>query len=106
MNKDDAQWGKSDPDDRSDRSDRSGRSGPNGPNGPDDRSDTAGRRRRDDEDDAAVIIAIAVLTAGAGTIDPVTDLKAPRSVWGDPAHRTGVRPAPGPDAWWASGLPR
>ena len=56
--------------------------------------------RVDDEDAAAVI---AVLTALAASTDTESEAAA-RSVWADPAHRLGLRPASA-SGWWASGLP-
>jgi hypothetical protein len=58
---------------------------------------------RDDEDAAAVL---AVLVAIIGATDPTSNAPAAQSIWGDPAHRIGIAPAPSATAWWASGMPR
>ena len=58
---------------------------------------------RDDEDAAAVL---AVLAAIAGATDRTPDAPEAQSIWGDPAHRIGIAPAPSATAWWASGMPR
>jgi galactitol-specific phosphotransferase system IIB component len=58
--------------------------------------------RRNDEDAAAVVAVLTTLAAASAADEPET---APRSVWADPAHRLGLRPASA-SGWWASGLPR
>lgn len=61
---------------------------------------TGAASSRDDADAATVIAILSALAAAAGTPG---DEPAPRSVWADPAHRLGQRPAA--HGWWASGLP-
>ena len=56
------------------------------------------------DDDAAAVLA--VLFAIAGATEPTPEAAQAPSIWGDPAHRIGGRPAPSATAWWASGMPR
>ncbi len=50
---------------------------------------------------------LAVLFAIAGATEPhARSTASAPSIWGDPAHRIGVAPAPSATAWWASGMPR
>jgi hypothetical protein len=58
---------------------------------------------RDDED-AAVVVTVLAALAGAAAASR-SDQAEPRSFWGVPAFRI-VGAAPGPNTWWASGLPR
>jgi len=58
--------------------------------------------QRDDDDAAAAAV---VLTLLAGQTPNVAE-PAERTVWGDPAHRLRLTPAPSATAWWSSGLPR
>ncbi|HEY5882562.1 MAG TPA: acyl-CoA carboxylase epsilon subunit [Nakamurella sp.] len=55
----------------------------------------------DDEDAAAVIAILTALAAASAADEPDPPT---RSVWADPAHRLGLRPASA-SGWWASGLP-
>ena len=59
-------------------------------------------RSRDDEDTAAVLV---VLVALAGSADGQPETPAAQSIWADPVHRLGGRPAPSATGWWASGMP-
>ncbi len=59
---------------------------------------------RGDPSDEEVAALTAVLAAAASQPEP--EPTAPRSAWGDPAHRLRVPLRPGPGAWRASALPR
>lgn len=49
----------------------------------------------------------AVVTVLAAASRPAVSPPVPRSAaWSDPAFCLPDRPIPGPDAWWASALPR
>lgn len=62
-----------------------------------------GRRETRDEDVAAVVAALAAL--GARTPE-MTKFPPTRQLWRSPARSIPAVPAPGPDAWWGSGMPR
>jgi hypothetical protein len=54
------------------------------------------------DDDAAAVLTVLIALAGSAA-DPEALNAPPRSVWAAPAARGW---APGPHAWWASGLVR
>jgi len=54
-----------------------------------------------DDEDAAVVLAILAALAASSENGRQS---APASVWGQPAHRLGVR-RPSAAQWWSSGLP-
>jgi hypothetical protein len=60
----------------------------------------AGGARRDE--DAAAVLTVLIALAGSA-VEPDASPTPPRSVWAVPAVRGW---APGPHAWWASGLVR
>ncbi|HEY4993720.1 MAG TPA: acyl-CoA carboxylase epsilon subunit [Nakamurella sp.] len=59
----------------------------------------------DDEDDAAALLAV-LLVISASAPDHGPETIGAHSVWGEPAHRLGLRSRPSASGWWASGLPR
>lgn len=61
---------------------------------------------RGDPDDEELAALAAVLAAARDAAGPEPGPPAPRSVWGDPAHRLRAPLRPGPGAWRASALPR
>jgi len=54
------------------------------------------------DDDAAAVLTVLIALAGSA-VGPDASPTPPRSVWAGPAVRGW---APGPHAWWASGLVR
>lgn len=69
------------------------------------REENTENENENETDDAAALIT--VLTALAGSAAAAAARPATASLWSVPAHRLQAAAlAPGPSAWWASGLPR